>query len=223
MVHEDGQEYQQEHLYDTILDRLRTVALYDENYKALIDNVQNGFPSSRDRADASVTPFWNIRNELSVDDGIVLYGPRIIVPKSARREILARVHDSHQGTDRTKRRARQNVYWPGISNDIATTVASCNKCREHRPSQQREPLRSEPLPKRVFEDASADFFHYAGRYFLVYVDRLSGWPVVFHFPKGTTTSRHTIYVDEHLWSSEFRCDLDLMAVLNSLLVSLTSS
>ena len=80
-----------------------------------------------------------------------------------------------------------------ISNDIATTVASCNKCQEHRPSQQREPLRSEPLPKRVFEDVSADFFHYAGRDVLVYVDRLSWWPVVFRFPKGTTTSRHTIY------------------------------
>ena len=110
----------------------------------------------QETADASVTPFWNIRNELSLDDGIVLYGPRIIVSKSTRREVLARLHDSHQGTDRTKRRARQNVYRPGISNDIATTVA---KCQEHRPSQQREPLRSEPLPKRVFEDVSAHFFH----------------------------------------------------------------
>ena len=162
MVHEDDQEDQQEHLCDPILGRLRSVALYDENYKALIDNVQNGFPSSRDRADASVTPFWNIRNELSIDDGIVLYGLRIIVPKSTRREVLARLHDSRQGTDRTKRRARQNVYRPGISNDIATTVASYNKRQEHRPSQQREPLRSEPLPKRVFEDVSAAFFHYAG-------------------------------------------------------------
>lgn len=167
--------------------------MQDEKYKTLIDNVQNGFPSSRDKANASVIPFWNIRNELSVDDGIVLYGPRIVVPKSARREVLARLHDSHQGTDRTKRRARQNVYWPGISNDIATTVASCNKCQALRPSQQREPLRSEPLPNRVFEDVSADFFHYAGRDYLVYVDRLSGWPVVFHFPKAKTTSRHTIY------------------------------
>ena len=60
------------------------------------------------------------------------------------------------------------------------------------PSQQREPLKSEPLPTRVFEDVSADFFSYAGRDYLVYVDRLSGWPVTFHFAKGNTTSRHTI-------------------------------
>ena len=144
-------------------------------------------PSNNDQGHKKIdniskkTPFWN------------LYGPRIIVSKSARREVLARVHDSHQGTGRTKCWSRQNVYWPGISNDIATTVTSCNKCQEHRPSQQREPLRSEPLPNRVFEDVSADFFHYAGRDFLVDVDRLSGLSIVFHFPKGKTASRHTIY------------------------------
>ena len=82
MVHEDDQEDQQEHLCDPILNRLRTVALYDKNYKALID-IQNGFTFLRDKANASVTPFRKIRNELSVDDGIVLYGPRIIVAKSA--------------------------------------------------------------------------------------------------------------------------------------------
>ena len=48
------------------------------------------------------------------------------------------------------------------------------------------------MPSRVFEDVSADFFHYAGRDYLLYVDRLSGWPVLFHFPKEKTTSRHTI-------------------------------
>ena len=31
-----------------------------------------------------------------------------------------------------------------------------------------------------------------GRDYLVFVDRLSGWPVTFHFAKGTTTSRHII-------------------------------
>ncbi len=31
-----------------------------------------------------------------------------------------------------------------------------------------------------------------GRDYLVYVDRLSGWPVTFHLAKGNTASRHTI-------------------------------
>ena len=110
MVHEDDQEP----LCDPRLDRLPTVALYEDNYKALIDNVQKGFPFSRDKANASVTPFVNIKNELSVHDGIVLYGPSIIVPKSARCEVLASIHESHQGTDRTNRRARQKFIGPSL-------------------------------------------------------------------------------------------------------------
>ena len=121
----DDQEDTDDHLRDPMIDRLRTVASKDDNYQTLIDNIQRGFPASIAKADASVTAFWNIRKELSLDDGLVLYGPRIVVTAAARREVLARLHDSHQGVDRTKRRARQSVYWPGISNDITTTAFSC--------------------------------------------------------------------------------------------------
>lgn len=53
-------------------------------------------------------------------------------------------------------------------------------------SQQKEPLMKDPAPKRVFESVSADFFNAAGKCFLVYVDRLSGWPVVATFPRDAT-------------------------------------
>ena len=105
MTLEDDIDDTRNHLRDPTLDHLRAVALSDENYKTLIHNVENGFPTEQNKADANVAPFWNIRNELSVDDGIVLYGPRIVVSKAARREVLARLHDSHQGVERTKRRA----------------------------------------------------------------------------------------------------------------------
>ena len=49
-----------------------------------------------------------------------------------------------------------------------------------------------PQPSRVFEDVSADYFTCGGRDFLVYVDRLSGWPVVYSFHRGNTTSKSLI-------------------------------
>ena len=51
-----------------------------------------------------------------------------------------------------------------------------------------EPLWVEDgLPSRVFESLSADYFHVAGRTFLVYVDRLSGWPYVTVCPQTAST------------------------------------
>ena len=53
-------------------------------------------------------------------------------------------------------------------------------------------MESDPLPSRIFEDVSSDIFTVSGRDFLVCVDRLSNWPVIFQFPRGDTTSRHVI-------------------------------
>ena len=59
-----------------------------------------------------------------------------------------------------------------------------------QPSQPREPMWQEnSAPTRVFESVSADYFHVAGRTFLVCVDRLSGWPYV-------SVCRHSASADQ---------------------------
>ena len=103
-----------------------------------------------------------------------------------------KLHASHQGIDRTKRRARQTVYWPGINNDIETTVAACQKCSLFKPSQTKETYKmNDETPEWVFQDVAADFFQFAGKNFLVYVDRLSGWPIITAF-KSHTGSKELI-------------------------------
>ncbi|XP_068233432.1 uncharacterized protein [Palaemon carinicauda] len=45
-------------------------------------------------------------------------------------DTLQCLHDAHQGVDRTKRRARQTIYWPGNDRGVENTVKSCSRCRE---------------------------------------------------------------------------------------------
>ncbi|XP_064096544.1 uncharacterized protein K02A2.6-like [Macrobrachium nipponense] len=113
-----------------------------------------------------------------VDDDLIVYGVRLLIPKSLRRETLECLHDGHQGIDRTKRRVRQTVYWPKIDRDIENMVSSCIKCRPPLQNQRNEPLWQEDIPSSVFESVSTDYFHVIGRTYLVYIDRLSGWPCV---------------------------------------------
>ena len=68
-----------------------------------------------------------------------------------------------------------------MSNEIVLLVERCQKCQERRPSQQKEPLLSDPLPSRPFEVVSADLFQVGRLHALVYCCRLSGWPVVYHW------------------------------------------
>jgi hypothetical protein len=146
------------HLPDPMLDDLRVAAASDSDYAELIAAIIDGFTVPRHQTHQSVRQFWKIREDLSVDDGLVLFGQRIVIPKSARRELLRKLHATHQGIVRMKRRARQTVFWPGISNDITTLVESCHNCQERLPRQQKEPLMRDPLLTRVFEDVSADLF-----------------------------------------------------------------
>ncbi len=168
-----------------MLESLRLTASADRDYGDLIDAVTTGFIRGRDKLLVCVRQFWAMRNDLSVDDGLVLYSKRIIVPKVARADVLRRLHAAHQGIVRTKARARQLVYWPGITNDITLMVERCEKCQVHRPSQPKEPLMSDPLPTRSFESVSTDLYEVGRLHVLVYCCRFSGWPIIhqwFHDP-----------------------------------------
>ena len=165
---------------DANLQKVRAASERDAELAALRDVVLAGFPDHKSQLEPMLRPYWAVRDRLAVDGSLVLCGQRLLIPQCLRRETLERLHASHQGVDRTKRRARQAVYWPGLDQDIANLVGSCTACQRYLPSQQREPLVAEATPTRVFEAVSADYFVWAGRTYLVYVDRLSGWPFVFH-------------------------------------------
>ena len=112
---------------------------------------------------------------------------RIVIPQALRRDVLRELHASHMGLESTKRRARQLVYWPGLSSDIENVISSCVPCAERQPSQPRQPLLQRPLPQLPFQHAAVDLFSFAGKQYLVYVCSLSGWPEV-KFWKHSPTS-----------------------------------
>ena len=106
-----------------------------------------------------------------------------------RREVLAQLHDSHQGMVRTKDRARLTVYWPGMDNDIDNTILSCKLCQNSLPSQQQEPITFKPTPQRPFQEIAADFCSHAGQQFLITVDCFSDWPEIMPMMTNTTTTK----------------------------------
>ncbi|MFO0089677.1 MAG: RNase H-like domain-containing protein, partial [bacterium] len=188
-IYEEESSPRPSHLIDQQLEELRQAARVDKDYMELLKFIESGFPKTPEELPESVRHYWKLRADLWSDDGLVLFQSRIIVPSAKRADILVELHSSHQGIERKKRRARQTVYWPGITSDIVNTVRGCNSCQEALPSQQHETMRSDPLPTRVFEDTSADLFDYAGNTYLVYADRLSGWPRIdVWYRKGASTS-----------------------------------
>ena len=108
----------------------------------------------------------------------MLKGSQIVIPKALRKDVLYELHSSHQGIERTKRRARQAVYWPGMNSDIKSTVEACEPCQIHLPSQQQETQQEDVQPTFPFQDTSADLFTHGGYKYLMHVDRFSGFPLM---------------------------------------------
>ena len=84
--------------------------------------------------DANFRPFKNRELELSVQDGCLLWGNRVVVPKPGRKMVLGMLHDSHPGITRMKALVRGIVWWPGIDGDLESQVKSCQACQVNRKS-----------------------------------------------------------------------------------------
>ena len=60
--------------------------------------------------DPSFAPFMRRREELSLDDGCIIWGSRIVVPPQGREKVLIELHQGHPGIARMKALARSFVW-----------------------------------------------------------------------------------------------------------------
>ena len=151
-----------EPLVNTRLQDLQEKAANDPEYQQLREIILNGFPDHRQQLPESCRRFWNVREHLSIDNGLIVHGCRLLIPTSMRQQVLSDLHDSHQGSVRTKQRARLTVYWPGMDNDIDNVILSCQLCQDHLPSHPKEPMIQKPKPLRPFQEIAADYCSYGG-------------------------------------------------------------
>ena len=80
--------------------RIKEAVEQDRVYQKLLRFVQEGFPLSIRDTDDVVRPYFNLRNELSRQEGIVIINSlRIVIPKLLRSEVLKQLHASHQGIE----------------------------------------------------------------------------------------------------------------------------
>ena len=90
-------------------------------------------------------------NDLSIINGILMRGNRIVIPKGLQNEILDQLHSGHQGIFKCKERARCSVWWPNITVDIEKYIKNCRICCQfQRP--QIEPLCPEVLKREQKEN-----------------------------------------------------------------------
>ena len=102
-------------------EKIRVEVQRDDEMLQLVDAITN--LSDLDNFPDSLSVYNKLRDNLFVLDGVPMYGRRAIIPKRLRQQILECLHSAHQCPVRMQDRAKQSVYWPGITNDIEMTRA----------------------------------------------------------------------------------------------------
>ena len=64
------------------LNELRDETCKDEVLETLKEHILRRFPERARDIHPSVRPFWNFRDELSIEDGLIIKGCQIIVPST---------------------------------------------------------------------------------------------------------------------------------------------
>ena len=117
--------------------------------------VLHGWPSKPDNDDQR--PYFNHRQELSVDDNCLLWGTRVVIPPQARNLLLDELHVGHPGIERMKRLARSYLWWPSLDTEIESKVKSCVACQSNRKMPATAPLHSWEWPHRPWSRVHIDY------------------------------------------------------------------
>ena len=157
----------------TRLAQFATETANDATLQQLKTYVQAGWPNIRIDIDPSVHPFYNFRDQISVHNGLLLNGQRIIVPLNMRKEIKSVLHTSHVGIERTKARARESLFWPNINNDITEMIKNCTSCQHFQNRQPAETPLSHDVPTTPWCKVGTDLFSFRNKDYLIIADYTS--------------------------------------------------
>ena len=86
------------------------------------------------------------------------------------------MHYGHYGINHTQDRARESVFWPGITKDIESK--DCIICQENVPSKTKEILHSHEVPRGPWIKLGIDLFKLNKRQYLQIVDYFSKSPFI---------------------------------------------
>ena len=160
---------------DQRLEEIRRETENDKALQKLKTIILHGWPDHKNSLPPEVCSYFSMRDELTVQDGLIFRGERVVIPTSLRLDMKQKVHSSHMGIDSCLRRAREHIYWPGMSADIKQQIEACDTCGKFGSSQQKEPLMPHEVPSRPWEKVATDIFEHDSKEYLITVDYYSNF------------------------------------------------
>ena len=94
----------------------------DPEMRALTNLIITGWPKDIKEVSHPLCPYWQHREPLTVEDGLVLPGKALIIPPAEREKTLHQLHQFHPGITKSQLLTCGSFFWPGINKAIEEVV-----------------------------------------------------------------------------------------------------
>ncbi len=107
---------------------IRSEILRDESMRQLCSQMEQGWSEHRSLVPPATRAYFPYRHDLTTQDGLIYKTHTLLIPLKLRADTLLKLHQSHQGIAKTKRIARESIFWPRMSAHIDEHVSQCETC-----------------------------------------------------------------------------------------------
>ena len=160
----------------------------DRELQSLKHYISTGWPAKRSQIPVFLHPYWNYRDELTVESGILMKNSKVLIPETLRQKYLIQIHQGHQGIEACRSRAREFVFWVNINNDLKEMVEKCDICQSQQNSTPVVQNYISEVPPHPWHTLGSDLFYFQRIDFLVVVDYFSKFLIVRKIPSSTSSA-----------------------------------
>ena len=135
--------------------------------------IQQGWPKTIKEGPKEIQKYWTFHEELTIEDGLILKGMRIVIPDEKREEILKQIHEGHLGFNKCQMRAKETVYWPGLNEQLEQLILNCQLCLKYSRSKVKvypHTALGHEVPPVPWSKLATDIFHYKSQPYLLIVN-----------------------------------------------------
>ena len=107
------------------MNEMRIGTQEDDELGLLKHTITHGWPSTIREVPSEMQPYWIFREELTIEDDIVLKGTQIVIPHKKWEATLELIHEGHLGLGKCKLWAKDTVHWSGLNDQLEKVILNC--------------------------------------------------------------------------------------------------
>ena len=160
----------------------------DKELQSLKHYISTGWPAKRNQIPVFLHAYWNFRDELTVESGILMKNSKVLIPETLKQKYLKQIHQGHQGIEACRSRAREFVFWVNINSDLKEMVEKCDICQSQQNSTTSVQKYVSEVPPHPWHTLGSDLFYFQRIDFLVVVDYFSKYLIIRKIPNSTSSA-----------------------------------